>query len=874
MPKVSVVMPVYNSAKYLSDAIDSVLAQTFTDWEMLIINEFGSNDGSAEIVSEYSQKDKRIKLVQNDIRLGLGESLNKGFKLAVGEYIARLDADDLAHPTRFEQQVSLMDKMRNIGVCGTYQHHFGKDVDWVHKTPTTIDQCRSSFLFGCDICHSTLMIRRDIFIKNDLFYDNNFLAEDFELWTRAVRITDFVNIPEILGEYRIGEDNITHAKKVKLNIESGHIVANNLKRNLNLEIPEEKHIYFQGWENPFDDAENETKRKSMLDDFKDILIKIYEKNKEVKFYDSQSLLNSVAGKWRWAKYHEPWNNLTHVNELNEIFDENYKRSYSIRLKQFFRHNKSMKSKMKKICKFLIRPICRPFYNRIKVLLNNSEMNILNHIEWKTWDRYQRLIEVIDLKEKEIDNKLVKIDSLSKKYDEFNNKLTCIENNILEVIDNRVWKAEEIITGNIDGRIWKAELNLLSEFDDKINNIQDTLIEQIFNDNLIEYKYGEKIRIVFLFQIASFWPSWESFYRQCLNDDRFDVKLLFLDETVIEKAQMKTARSFLEKSKLDYMEMNDFNIETYRPHIMVYQTPYDKWHRTRSMWSESIKKLGIRIVYIPYGIEIADTDDAHYAHFNEDVIRNSWRIYTLSNAMKKEYKQHCKNIKAVKSIGIPKLDGLYHKDKFRVLEGIKEKANGKKIVLWKLHFQKQILVNGELQSVTPYIDEYIEFFNYIKDDEELFFIFMPHPRFCEDNGSETIQEKSISLFELAKTSENIYVDIDDDYRYSLLNADSIITDRSAIMVEASTVGVPVLYMSNKDYYEPITKAIEPLIKSYYQGNTCGDMIKFIEMIKKNEDPKKNERDMAFAKCIPYFDGQCGCRIKQDIISSLSEEIRIK
>lgn len=364
MPKVSVVMPVYNSTKYLRESIESILKQTFTDFEFLIINEYGSNDGSADIIKEYEQKDSRVILVQNDKKLGLGNSLNKGFRLAKGKYIARLDADDIAHPTRFEKQIDLMDKNKNVGICGTYQHHFGPDFDWIHKPPATAEQCRSNLLFICDVCHSTLMIRKDILINNNLFYDNNFFAEDFELWTRAVVITDFVNIPEILGEYRIGEDNITHAKKTKLNIESGYIVADNLKKNLNLDIPKEKYVYFQGWENPFDDAENVIKRKEMLDDFKKILTMIFQKNKEVKFYDDQSLLNTIAAKWRWAKYHEPWNNSIYVNGLNEIFDENYKPLYSLRIKQFLKHNKTMKSKVKKICKVMIRIICRKFYNRI------------------------------------------------------------------------------------------------------------------------------------------------------------------------------------------------------------------------------------------------------------------------------------------------------------------------------------------------------------------------------------------------------------------------------------------------------------------------------------------------------------------------------
>ena len=91
-----------------------------------------------------------------------------------------------------------------------------------------------------------------------------------------------------------------------------------------------------------------------------------------------------------------------------------------------------------------------------------------------------------------------------------------------------------------------------------------------------------------------------------------------------------------------------------------------------------------------------------------------------------------------------------------------------------------------------------------------------------------------------------------------------------MVESGSVGVPVLYMYNPDYKEPIAKAIEPLTDSYYQGTGCTDMIHFLNMCRKGEDPLKEDRKIAFTECIPYFDGKCGERIKEDIIESLNEE----
>jgi len=310
LPTVSVLMPVYNGAQHLRESIESIQRQTFTDWEFIIINEFGSNDGSAEIAEIYANGDKRIRLVQNDQRLGLGESLNKGIRLAEGEYIARMDADDLSHPTRFAKQVQLMEASPNVAICGTYQHHFGPNINWVHRPPIKAEQTRTNLLFKCDLCHSTLMLRKKMLIDHDLFYDNMYLNEDFELWTRVVVVADIVNIPEVLGDYRHGENNITKQKKEALEIESGMIVANSLLRNLHVSISQEDHELFNSWRNVFQQESDLDKRKNMLERLKLVLLRIWEANKRITFYDSESLVDTLVAKWRWA----------HHNVMNYVRD--------------------------------------------------------------------------------------------------------------------------------------------------------------------------------------------------------------------------------------------------------------------------------------------------------------------------------------------------------------------------------------------------------------------------------------------------------------------------------------------------------------------------------------------------------------------------
>ncbi|NBH34035.1 glycosyltransferase family 2 protein [Clostridiaceae bacterium] len=349
MPRISVVMPIYNSRKHLRAAVDSVLAQTFQDWELLAINEFGSLDGSAEIIMEYSQKDPRIHFIQNTKLLGLAESLNKGICLAKGEFIARLDADDLAHPKRFQKQVQFMEQYPNVIVCGTYQHHFGPETDWIHMPSTDPKQCRANLLFFCDLCHSTLMLRKQTLLDYDLFYDSSYLAEDYELWTRVIEFGDIANIPEVLGKYRWGQENITQKKLDSLYEESGTIIANSLKRNLGIVLTDQQKQMVRNWKNPVNEIDRDS-RGQFFSDLEKLLRTIYEKNKNDLFYDENALLNSIAKKWIEVRYRQPFYTNIQCSTIDDIFKNRSMYYLWKRIKIFWQCNKGINRKIKKIHK--------------------------------------------------------------------------------------------------------------------------------------------------------------------------------------------------------------------------------------------------------------------------------------------------------------------------------------------------------------------------------------------------------------------------------------------------------------------------------------------------------------------------------------------
>ena len=344
-PLVSVVMPVYNSKAYLNEALDSIRAQTYVNWECLVINEFGSNDGSSDIVQNFAKEDSRFRLIQNETRLGLADSLNYGIHMARGKYIARLDADDLAYPTRFEKQVAFMEQHPDTAVCGTWQRHFGPDIEWVHRPSCQAEQCKANLLFFCDLCHSTLMLRREFFQQHHLKYNREYQAEDFELWTRVVRDGKIENLPEVLGDYRWDGNNISAAKQSSLHEESGKIVAKSLLDNLGIQLTDQERVLLCNWHNPVEDLQNRNAAYQIL---KNVLERIYEANETIKFYDPQCLLNAIYAKWRWVRYYDPFNDIQEASSLKDVFHRRIQSRVLNRFWVFWKTNKGVKKKIKKI----------------------------------------------------------------------------------------------------------------------------------------------------------------------------------------------------------------------------------------------------------------------------------------------------------------------------------------------------------------------------------------------------------------------------------------------------------------------------------------------------------------------------------------------
>lgn len=206
LPVVSVVMSVYNGEQFLAKAIESILNQTFRDFEFIIVND-GSTDGSTAILEEYAQCDCRIRLISRENR-GLIASLNEGIASARGEWIARMDADDISFPDRFEKQLAWLQRT-GADICGGWVKLTGTWFHRVWRYYGSSDAIKIKLLFGSAFAHPAIMLRTGI-AKTNPYSENAHYVEDYELWTRLAKLgVKMTNYPGVVLRYRIHPGQVT-----------------------------------------------------------------------------------------------------------------------------------------------------------------------------------------------------------------------------------------------------------------------------------------------------------------------------------------------------------------------------------------------------------------------------------------------------------------------------------------------------------------------------------------------------------------------------------------------------------------------------------------------------------------------------------------
>lgn len=216
-PRVSVLTPIYNTnPAHLREMIESILNQTFKDFEFLILNDSPDNKEIEKIVLEYAKHDKRIKYLKNEKNMGISLSRNKLLDMAKGEYLAIFDHDDISLPERLEKQVEYLDKNLEVGLVSAWSHVFGVN-DFISKSPEYDRDIKIELTGHCCIVHSACMFRKSVLQENGIKYENFYSpAEDYRIFGKLMDVTHFYIIPEVLLKYRDFQDNTTTRNRQRL----------------------------------------------------------------------------------------------------------------------------------------------------------------------------------------------------------------------------------------------------------------------------------------------------------------------------------------------------------------------------------------------------------------------------------------------------------------------------------------------------------------------------------------------------------------------------------------------------------------------------------------------------------------------------------
>ncbi|MEZ7497270.1 glycosyltransferase family A protein [Flavobacterium sp. Arc3] len=276
MKKLAVLMPTYNCAIYLQESIDSILNQTYSEFDFYIYDDF-STDDSFKIISNYT--DKRIFYIKNERNLGIAKTLNLGLEklLPNYEYIARMDADDWCFPERFQKQVDFMDQHKEITMSGTQGF-------WLRKMstnpvsgweyPTKDDFLKYYLLFGASFGHSSVIFRTNFFLNSQLRYNQEIqTCEDWDLWIRVSRISQIANLPDFLMKYRIVlTSNHRLEKNKNTHLRERSVLISNYWKTFNIKLSPQQVFEFYYDTNKNIQKNFRIKLKIIIDSFNELFL--------------------------------------------------------------------------------------------------------------------------------------------------------------------------------------------------------------------------------------------------------------------------------------------------------------------------------------------------------------------------------------------------------------------------------------------------------------------------------------------------------------------------------------------------------------------------------------------------------------------------
>lgn len=298
MPKVSVVIPTYNGAKYIERSVQGILQQTFTDFELLIIDD-GSTDNTLDILNRI--KDPRIRVYQNGQNRGVVYTRNRAIELARGDFLAVNDVDDYSYPHRLEKQVKFLLSNPSYWAVGAYAKRIQQNGTYdIWKYPKNAEEIRCRLFWGSALVHSTTLFNLSYLKENDLNYSLKFeVAEDYDLFEKISRQGRLANLDEILIDYQVRNDGLTLLKE-KLIKENSFIICLRQIEHLGVQFSDvQKDLFFRLYTYNFNFSELE------IDTLMSLSEKLIQANSEKKNYPKRIFNSLLAKRIFEANYHSP-----------------------------------------------------------------------------------------------------------------------------------------------------------------------------------------------------------------------------------------------------------------------------------------------------------------------------------------------------------------------------------------------------------------------------------------------------------------------------------------------------------------------------------------------------------------------------------------
>lgn len=338
---VSIIMPVFNAEQYLKESIDSILNQTYQNFELLVIDD-RSTDNTMNILNEYIGKDNRIKVIQEAHHRGIAAALNVGIDIAKGEYIARMDADDIALKDRIARQVTFMNQNIDVGICSTQLQLLYEDGTITHRSEYPLDsqKIKARFLIENAIAHPTVMFRTNT-IKHRWKY-NTMPSEDYDLWTRMAASEKFACIPDSLLYYRMHEKNTSKIVVCQALMKANNLIVKNyIEKLFHINVSKYRQDdFYICLDKPLDEPVWEYLFRQYQ-----LLKELLTANQEMNIFDESIMSETLGERWRIVLRKFEFDPKVVGVEFNWNFDVLYKKT-DLSVKQ------ELKDLYKKICVLL------------------------------------------------------------------------------------------------------------------------------------------------------------------------------------------------------------------------------------------------------------------------------------------------------------------------------------------------------------------------------------------------------------------------------------------------------------------------------------------------------------------------------------------